>query len=360
MSTRSVDEKVLGSLVPRKTFNFHQGASITSLDFDDSGHYLISAGVDKSIQVYDVHKGVHFKDVQSQKYGAHLAKFTHDGLNCLYVTTPTADQDSGDVDHSIRYLSLSDKRYLRYFKGHKLQVVSLDVDPVHDMFISSSMDGTVKVWDLKTSSPMGSLDIGLPSLVAYDPHGIIFVVAKGPRDMDSGGVGELQLYDIKTFHKSPFLTVPVTSNNPEAVWTKVEFANNGKTILLATNCHEHYVFDAFLGQLLTTLSIASASSNGGGDVFRSKYPLTSTCCYSPCGKYVLVGSPNSSLLLYDLTNIKTTDGINPVKPVDNPKKLLPVKTIATNQGVPKILAFNPKLLTIATADNSVSLWQPLS
>lgn len=352
-STLSIDEKVLSSFIPKKTFNYHQGASITSLDFDDSGQYLISAGIDKSIQLYDIYKGIHSKDIQSQKYGAHLAKFTHNDLNCLYITTPDPENQQ-EVDNSIRYLSLSDKKYLRYFKGHKAQVVSLAVDPVHDGFITSSVDGTVKIWDLKSSSPTGNLDIGQPALVAYDPHGIIFVVAKYPDVNLENSIGEVQFYDLKTVHKNPFLAVTVECS-PGVQWTKIEFANNGKLLLIATDSAEHYIIDAFLGQLLTTLSM-----NIGPKKLVSKYPLNDTCCFSPCGRYVMAGSSTGTLLLFDLNNIKSSEGEGLVKSIENPKKLLPFKVIPTNQGVPKILAFNPKLLTIATADNSVTLWQPFS
>ena len=124
----------LAALQPAKSFNYHQGASITSLDFDDAGQFLVSSGIDKSIQLYDCHKGTHSKDIQSQKYGAHSARFTHEELNCLYASTP---EPSDNNENAIRYLSLSNNRYLRYFKGHKAQVSSIEVNPVDKTFLSS-------------------------------------------------------------------------------------------------------------------------------------------------------------------------------------------------------------------------------
>lgn len=349
-STLAVDELLLGSMFPRKTFNYHQGASITSLDFDDSGQYLISAGIDKSIQLYDIYKGVHYKDIQSQKYGAHLARFTHKELNCLYVSTAEA-LSKDPVDNAIRYLSLSDKKYIRYFKGHKQQVISLEVNPVHDTFITSSYDNTVKLWDLRSPNPVGNLEMGQPTLIAYDPHGIAFVVAKYPLYDD--GLGEILFFDTKTFYQAPFLTCKVQTN-PKAKWTHVLFANHGRFLMISTNISEHYIIDAFLGELLTTLVTSTSSETQ----LHSQYPLNCTSCFTPCGRYAICGTPDNKLKLFNLQSIKSSNGVSSIKNSDNPKKLFPFKVIPTNQGLPKIIAFNPKLLNIATADNTVSLWQP--
>ncbi|WEJ93027.1 member of Set1p complex, histone methyl transferase [Yamadazyma tenuis] len=338
--------------MPRKTFDYHSGASITSLNFDDSGQYLISAGIDKSIQLYDVHKGIHTKDIQSQKYGAHLAKFTHKDLNCLYASTPEAVPQDEPIDHAIRYLSLSDKKYLRYFKGHKSQVVSLEVDPVHDMFITSSFDKSVKLWDLRTSNPTGSVEVGQPVLLAYDPHGIVFVTAKLPGYGGGDGVGELEFYDTKNVHQVPFLRSTIHTR-PECTWTNIEFANNGKYLLLSTNTSEHYLIDAFSGRLLTRLVMQHPNYK-----LNSHYPVSHTSCFSSCGRYVIAGSSVSELSVFDLVGIQSSNGSATVKDSDNPSTLSPFKTISTNQGIPKLIAFNPKLFTVATADNSVTLWQP--
>lgn len=75
----------------------------------------------------------------------------------------------------IRYLSLHDNSYLRYFKGHKKKcvlalasvqmpdgadvllvpkrrVVSLAMSPQDDTFLSAARDDTVRLWDLRAPS----------------------------------------------------------------------------------------------------------------------------------------------------------------------------------------------------------------
>ena len=42
------------------------------------------------------------------------------------------------LDHTLRYLSLHDNRYLRYFKGHTQQVTTLCLSPKNDLFMSAA------------------------------------------------------------------------------------------------------------------------------------------------------------------------------------------------------------------------------
>ncbi|KAK6456740.1 member of Set1p complex, histone methyl transferase [Scheffersomyces xylosifermentans] len=358
-STVLITEKVISSFTPSKLFNYHKGASITSLDFDDSGQFLISAGIDKSIQLYDIHKGIHHKDIQSQKYGAHVSRFTHHELNCLYASTPSVNLE---VDHAIRYLSLADNQYIRYFKGHKEQVTSIEVNPVADNFLSSSLDFTVKLWDLKSASPVGNLDVGQATIIAYDPQGLVFAIGKSPNPNDDkpGSIGVVSFYDLKNFDKGPFLSVDVESL-PGQTWSKLEFSNNGKLLLIATDSSEHYILDSFSGQLLTTVNVGDKSSRYDGKWMTFKYPSAASTTFTPCGKFLLVGSPNSTVSVFELNSLRTSDGnSHSVTSSDNPTYLKPSKVIPTQSGIPKIIAFDPKLLTFATADNTVTMWSPNS
>lgn len=354
-SSVSITDSVVAGFVPEKVFRYHQDASVTSLDFDDTGQFLISAGVDKSIQLYDVHKGIHHKDIQSQKYGAHSAKFTHHELNCLYASTPGVDMK---IDHAIRYLSLADNQYIRYFKGHKEQVTNIEVHPILDTFLSSSLDRSVKLWDLRCTLPAGSLGVGQPCVVAFDPKGIIFAVGKYPDPSGAGlNKGQLELYSMTRFDKGPFLTIQVPTI-PGQRWTKLEFSNNGKHILVSTDGFEHYVVDAFKDQVLTTLQAAPdySPSKYNEDFMTFEYPSTASSCFSPCGKYVFVGTNSPNVLVYDLKHLKSTD-TNTVNYQEIKDKQLPFTVLSSNRDASKIVAFNPKLLTFATANTSVSLWR---
>jgi WD40 repeat protein len=53
----------------------------------------------------------------------------------------------------IRYMSLHDNKYLKYFKGHTDRVVALEMSPTEDMFLSAALDNTVCFWDFKQNTP---------------------------------------------------------------------------------------------------------------------------------------------------------------------------------------------------------------
>lgn len=339
-SSVPVTDVVLASFRPSKKLSYHENASITSLDFDVSGQYLISSGVDKSIQLYDCYKGTRHKEIQSQKYGAHLAKFTNEDLSCLYVSTPV--QNGPEPDHAIRHLSLTTKSYLRYFKGHKDQVLLLEVNPVSRTFLSASADHTVKNWDLRTSMPMGSIGTGQASLVAYDPHGIVFVVAKQP--LSAFESGSVEFYNAASFERGPFLTKPV-SGLPAETWTKVEFSNNGRFLLIATNLPQHYILDALLGRLLATLVV---DAQAAASWMQFQYLSSGSACFSPDGKHVLAGNVNGNVALFELTSLKGD--------VQEHVTLSPCNVLPNKHGIPKVVAFNPKLLQMATADTNVVFW----
>lgn len=348
LTTTAITEDTLASLEPTKKLSFHDGASITSLDFDDTGQYLVSAGVDKVICVYDCHKGVKYKDIPSQKYGAHLARFTHEDFGCLYASTPLIDSDT---DHSIRYVSISAKTFLRYFRGHKDQVVNLEVNPVTDTFITSSVDHTVKLWNLKASSPIGNILTGSVACVAFDPHGIIFVIAVGPhKDTPHGSVS---FYDANSFERGPFHVTKVECSSEET-WTKAEFSNNGKLLVIGTDSSDHHVIEALLGKYLAELSVTESPQNGW---LKSKYLSAGLVCISPCGKFALCGSPKGSIYIFDLNKLKNADkaGQEIRKSSLGKLRLFPSKEIK-GHGVARIIAFNPKLLNLVTADDSVILW----
>ena len=346
-SSLQISQDTLSTCRETKYFSYHHGASITSLDFDDSGQYLISSGVDKSIQLYDCYKGVHYKDIQSQKYGAHSARFTHEGLNCLYASTPDPLSTTEANEDTIRYLSLSSNQYIRYFKGHKAQVSNIEVNPLQNTFMSTSFDKTIKFWDLKASTPTGSLNVGNNIVAGYDPQGIVVGVGNGPSLTDGSRIGKISLYNLKNYDMGPFIECQVACM-PKQVWNKLEFSNNGKLILISTDTCEHYILDAFLGK---TLAIIRLTYRKDDRWMSTKYPYSGCCSFTPCGKYVLVGSPKHIIHIFNMADLKP----NAEKPTIFSRS---TEVLKSSHGVPKVVMFNPKLYTFASADTGVTLWQP--
>jgi hypothetical protein len=62
---------------PPRKFPAPSGSHYTSIDFDDTGEFLLLSRSDDTIQLFNTKAGAHAKESKSQKYGSALAKFTH-------------------------------------------------------------------------------------------------------------------------------------------------------------------------------------------------------------------------------------------------------------------------------------------
>src|SRR5271156_6318332 len=172
---------------------------------------------------------------------------------------------SGLIVDTLRYLSLHDNHYVRYFKGHKAQVVSLEISPTDEQFLSAGLDDTVRLWSMNSSTCQGCLNVPSPSLAAFDPTGIIFAVV-------SHSLSTLMLYDLRNYDKEPFSIFPLSDDAylqnlsypprmPE--FSKLEFSNDGKSILVGTTGGVHYILDAFQGAMKGRLIDHTANTING-------------------------------------------------------------------------------------------------
>lgn len=90
---------------------------INSLDFYHDGKHLVTAGDDDAITIYDSENGKRKQTLYSKKYGVQRIRYTHNTACVLYASTK--------VDDALRYQSLHDNKYIRYFQGHTDKVTSL-------------------------------------------------------------------------------------------------------------------------------------------------------------------------------------------------------------------------------------------
>jgi WD40 repeat protein len=77
---------LLSSLAVAQSHREHK-ARITSLDFDATGRYCLTAGADDVLCLYDAEVGRFAKLFNSKKYGVDLARFLHRSTNVLYAST---------------------------------------------------------------------------------------------------------------------------------------------------------------------------------------------------------------------------------------------------------------------------------
>lgn len=249
---------------------------------------------------------------------------------------------------------MHDNSFIRYFKGHTDRVTSLALSPSSDVFLSASLDNTVKLWDCKSSSNQGQLDFESPYLTAFDPSATVIAIASPPAQT-------VHLYDFRNYDKPPFATFDLLEierkyqqshgQKSGQGWTGLEFSNNGKYILIPTNGPGHYLLDAFSGDLVHYLHRESGSTNrpAPGDQLteQNSYFLQSDTTFSPDGQFVIGGNGGQTgLLVWDVTRNSGADKV--LKPTSD----LPSQKSAA------VVAYNPRHNLVASADREVMMWLP--
>ncbi|MCJ1371996.1 member of Set1p complex, histone methyl transferase [Loxospora ochrophaea] len=355
---------IITTLRPTKLFKIPKASSssvlppttpphITSLSFDDSGEYLLTSSTAESLDLYSTHTGKHLKTLLSQKYGAHLARFTHHSQSILYASTKG--------DPIIRYLSTHDNQYLRYFKAHTAPVTTIALSPSSDSFLSCSTDNTVRLWSLSSPTPQGRLNLTTPTLAAYDPSATVIAIASPP-------TSSILLYDSRNYDKAPFATFDLghldstTTASPQTrSWTSLSFSNDGKSLLLTTTTPHpsHLLLDAFSGVVKAFLarppkhlpldpSLQRAVPGSPPTINNNNnIPGQGDACFSADGRYIVGASGGDRDAVVWDSQAST----------DAEKNLAPMATLPWKSKL-GVVEWNPRFNMLASADKEVVFWLP--
>ncbi|KAL1448809.1 hypothetical protein WDU94_000069 [Cyamophila willieti] len=290
---------------------------INSIDFSSDGALLISCSQDDQIIIYDCESGSSKFTVNSKKYGVDLIKFTRSKNTAIHASTK--------IDHTLRYLSLHDNKYLRYFPGHTAKVNSLHLSPIDDQFISGSCDKTVRLWDIRQPNCVGIIHSGNKPIANYDPAGLVFAIGVNSES--------IKLYDLRFIERGPFSTFKCSGDlrTSGCEWTGIKFSPNGKFVLVYTNGSIIRLFDAFSGSCTGTLP---------GVV--NNHALSLEASFTPDSKFVVSGS---------------TDGQVHVWNAEDGFKICVLKGDHTSPI--QHLQFNPMYHMLASACSNTCFWIPL-
>nr|CAG4636208.1 EOG090X073E [Eubosmina coregoni]SVE69830.1 EOG090X073E [Eubosmina coregoni] len=286
---------------------------INNVDFSPTGDALISSSEDDQIVIYDCEKGTQKRTVNSKKYGVDLVHFTHAKNTAIHASTK--------IDDTIRYLSLHDNKYIRYFPGHTKKVVTLSMSPIDDMFLSGSLDKTLRLWDLRSPNCQGLMHLSSRPVAAFDPEGLIFAAGVNSESV--------KLYDLRSFDKGPFASFRVPQEK-NFEWTGLKFSPDGKTILLSTNGGVIRLVDAFHGNPTHSLT---------GHLNDKKLALEAS--FSPDSQFVFSGS---------------TDGKVHSWNAETGQRICAYSTDHT--GPVQCVQFNPKYMMMATGCSNMAFWLP--
>ncbi|KAI8391796.1 WD40-repeat-containing domain protein [Radiomyces spectabilis] len=313
---------IISSVHVTKRFKDNQ-KPITSLCFDDSGEFCVTSGEDESLNVYDCREAKLRSTLYSKKYGVNLARFTHSKSTVVYASTKE--------DDTLRYLSLHDNKYIRYFRGHKNKVVALEMSPLDDQLMSAALDDSIRLWDLRSSTCQGMIQIKGRPTIAFDPSGLVFAV----------GIGSdtIKMYDLRAYETGPFATWvlrdPYTQQGMNE-WTKFKFTRDGKQIMISTAGNCHYMVDSFEGNLQQRLVGHSPTLPGN---------VGEAVGLSPDAKYAFSGGSDGTMAIWDIQNPNMEN--KPLTKLQTPHQ----------QGI-SVFGFNPSLLMMVTGNEDLAFWEP--
>lgn len=302
-----VTSDTLSSMKIAKVFKNNKKV-VNSIDYSAQGELLITSSEDESINIYDCQSGKHVKTLYSKKYGCDLLRFTHSRKAAIHASTK--------LDNKIRYLSLHDNKYLRYFQGHTDVVTSLCQCPQNDTFISCSRDNTFIAWDLRSPSPQALLHTNQECICAYDTEGLVVAIGIGSRT--------LKLYDPTCYDKGAFETWVVSHPEFSGEWSHIEFSADGERIVISTTSNFIFVIHAFKGDVLYVFRD-----------FSNQLGLRMVSSITPDGEFLVGGSDNGQLHIWSLKTggkvvIREGHAENPVQNVGfNPRKMMCASTCST-------------------------------
>lgn len=237
---------------------------------------------------------------------------------------------------------------MRYFSGHSDKVTCLALCPGSDQFVSCSKDDTIAIWDLNSRHAQGRLNLSTPYLAAFDPSASVLAIA-------SQSTSSILLYDLRNYHNSPFshfdlaqYEEKLTPSTRGRGWTRLEFSNDGKYLLLGTDYHGHFVLDAFDGTVKAFLVGRNGSPGRAAPVSTTGKPLgQGDSCFSTDGRYVIGGSGDQSdVIVWDMH-----------QQPDSNTCLQPMTRLA-GRGRTAVIECNPRYNMLASADKEALFWLP--
>jgi WD40 repeat protein len=122
-------------------------AAVSAIAIDPAGKYIVSGSWDKTIRLWKLPSGELIKTLTGHDLGVRALAIDKTGTFIV----------SASADNTIRVWQLSSGELLHTLKGHASMISSIVIDPSGKYIISASWDKTIRIWDVHTGKPLGTI-----------------------------------------------------------------------------------------------------------------------------------------------------------------------------------------------------------
>lgn len=335
-----------------KDLTFEEETTTTeSMDFHLSEPLLVAATTSNRICLYNTRDGRCEKIVASQKYGATSICFTHHPSCVVYASNKdqkgemSSASGAGDKNeqHAIRYHSLFDNSYIRYFAGHTDKVLNVTTSKISDRFVTSSMDKTVKYWDLRNENAVATekVECDYPTVAIDSTETVIAIGSEG---------GAVQLKAFSAMGQDgPFWNKKIDLIAVEERAYHSQMGQNGKEKRCKLSSLK---FSADNNSLLAVLEnriyLVDIQPKKEESIKWKKWDLGEPqdsvrleASFSPDNKYVITGCVDKSVRIF---NAETGSEV--------------CRLEQEHVGIPSCVAWSPKQALFASACKGMAFWIP--
>ncbi|KAJ3332172.1 hypothetical protein HDU76_001053 [Blyttiomyces sp. JEL0837] len=159
-----IDMYNLQSGILKKSFSKTSGKGhkkpIFGLGVDSVNTKLVSAGLDSSIKVWDTATGKVSMSIPMTSSVS--AMHVHSDNNIVAVACD---------DLALRIIDIDSGTIVRELWGHTNRILDISLSPDSRSLVSSSLDGTLRIWDLPTGNMISSTEVTPVTSVAFAPDG---------------------------------------------------------------------------------------------------------------------------------------------------------------------------------------------
>lgn len=215
------------------------------LTWSDAGDMLFSVSNTGVLQSFSIDSGKQVRVTQDQvsELSGHVA-WTHAKHGVLVGMK---------ANGGVRYWSLHDNRVLAEFvAGGSLRCLSMS--PANDTFLTTTDEGTVTLWDLKSKTAVARVEAESGAEVAFDPSGEVWALGLS---LAPGSV-KIRLYASDSVEAGPFDTWDIL-NMPGSI-RGLEFSADAKQLALSFDGGKVVVVDAFTGDGKWSLGLGTEKS----------------------------------------------------------------------------------------------------